>query len=206
MTIVATILIFLGLIQLAIGVAGWTGRLPGNPYVGIRVPEVRKSQELWDTAHRIAGPFWSLAGLTLAAAGALTLNAEGWAWGLVVVAILATLVFIGMGAGMAAHTVALIDARASQDASCGDGGCGCGEGGCGSADDTGAGATAASSCGTDADACCSDTPAEDPAKDCGVTGGCGSCSLNGMCEGGNERFQAPAVDLSGVRKAAEQHS
>lgn len=213
-TILATIFFLLGAGQAITGILGWTGKLPGNPYVGIRVPEVRKSEELWITAHKIAGPFWTLSGLTLMAAGALSLNAHGvGSWLLVVGAVIATLVFVGMGAGIAAHTVAMIDARAQAEGGCDSGSCGCGSGGCGSAEDasaessaTGAATGATTDAAQGSDSCCSSDSAhshDDPSKDCGVTGGCGSCALNGMCEGGNERFQAPEVDLEAVRTAAK---
>ena len=50
----------LAVLLIVVGALGWAAKLPGNPVVGIRVPEVRKSQELWDMAHRVAGPLWVL--------------------------------------------------------------------------------------------------------------------------------------------------
>lgn len=32
----------------------------GNNWIGIYVPEIRKSQENWDITHRIAGPSWAV--------------------------------------------------------------------------------------------------------------------------------------------------
>lgn len=162
MILLAVVLLVIAILTAIIGVLAWTQKLPGNAVIGIRVPEVRKSQELWQTAHRIAGPFWTLAGLFLAFGGIVAASANGWMWLLVVISVVAWLVFLGMGAGMAAHTVALIDAQAAATAS---------------------------------EGCCSSEPS-DPAADCGVSGGCGSCALNGSCEGG------ATIDLEAARRAA----
>ncbi|MDO4911078.1 MAG: SdpI family protein [Corynebacterium sp.] len=129
--IIGVVLLLCALIQCIVGIAGWAQKLPGNPYVGIRVPEVRKTPEMWNTAHRIAGPLWTVGGICLAAAGALCFMDSGWKWLLVVLTIIGWLVFLGMGAGMAANAVAYLDASAKDDGGCGDGGCGCGDGGCG---------------------------------------------------------------------------
>ena len=156
MIVFAVLLLVLAVFTTVVGVLAWRMKLPGNGVIGIRVPEVRKSKEYWDTAHSIAGPLWTLAGIALMFGGFLAFNATGGMWFLVVVTVVAWLVFLGMGAGMAAHTVALMDARG----------------------------------------CCSEKPAADPASDCGVSGGCGSCSLNGACEGGVQ------IDLDAARRAA----
>lgn len=156
MIVFAVLLLVLAVFTTVVGVLAWRMKLPGNGVIGIRVPEVRKSKEYWDTAHSIAGPLWTLAGITLMFGGFLALSATGWIWLLVMITVAAWLVFLGMGAGMAAHTVALMDARR----------------------------------------CCSEKPAEDSASDCGVSGGCGSCSLNGACEGGVQ------IDLDAARRAA----
>ena len=58
--ILGTLCGILAVVLLVVGVLGWTAKLPGNPIFGIRVPEVRKSKELWDMAHRVAGPLLSL--------------------------------------------------------------------------------------------------------------------------------------------------
>lgn len=179
MTAIAVFLFLCAAVLIIVGGLSWTGRLPGNSYIGIRVPEVRKSRELWNTAHRVAGPLWTLAGVVLGFGGLLALSAGGWSWLLVVAAVVACLVFLGMGAGMGAHTVALIDAQRTAESSTG---------------------------------CCSSAPAgsdaseKDPAADCGVSGGCGSCSLQGACEGGSEAFAAEvkSVDLEAVRQAADK--
>ena len=97
------------------GALGWAAKLPGNPVVGIRVPEVRKSQELWDMAHRVAGPLWVLSGVSFVIASLVAFVASGWMWLVVALGVVAAIVFIGMGAGMAAHTVAMVDAKRSRE-------------------------------------------------------------------------------------------
>ncbi|WP_080792089.1 SdpI family protein [Corynebacterium pacaense] len=101
----------LAFLLIVTGVLAWTAKLPGNPAVGIRVPEVRKSQDLWEMAHRVAGPLWTLAGVSLGIASMIAFIAGSWMWIIVVAAVIASLVFIGMGAGMGAHTVAMVDAK-----------------------------------------------------------------------------------------------
>lgn len=169
MIVFAVVLLIIAVFTAIIGGLAWAQKLPGNSVIGIRVPEVRKTQELWDTAHRIAGPLWVLAGVSLFLGAVLSISASGWMWALVALAFVAWLAFLGIGAGMAAHTVALIDAQSAAAIS---------------------------------DGCCSSGSSEsnDPAADCGVTGGCGSCSLQGACEGGGAAFQA--VDLDAARRAA----
>lgn len=173
MIVFAVLLLVLAVFTTLVGVLAWRMKLPGNGVVGIRVPEVRKSQELWDTAHRIAGPLWTLAGGSLALGGIVAFTAAGWMWLVVGLAIVGWLAFLGIGAGMAAHTVALLDARASKQA----------EQGC---------CSSQSSPKTDTVA--------DPAADCGVSGGCGACSLNGACEGGAAALSK--VDVEAARRAA----
>ena len=100
------------------------------------------------------------------------------------------------GPPWAVSTIALYDAKVSAESGSG---CGCGDGdsgcGCGSAT-TNAADTAAD------DACCSDNPA----ADCGVSGGCSSCGLEGLCtdKGSSADATFKPVDKDALRKAAEQ--
>ncbi len=127
----------LAVLLIVTGALAWKAKLPGNPVIGIRVPEVRKSRELWDMAHRVAGPLWVLSGVAWAIAALVSFAATGWMWLVVGLGIIGGLIFLGMGAGMGAHTVAMVDAkRKAQGESSDAGGCAsCGEGGCGSAAD-----------------------------------------------------------------------
>lgn len=117
--IFGVILLLLGLILTVIGGLAWAAKLPGNGVVGIRVPEVRKSQDLWELAHRIAGPFWALGGISLLFGACFAFIAQGWLWVLPVLSVLISLVAVGAGAGQAAHAVAVIDARRMIEAETG---------------------------------------------------------------------------------------
>lgn len=123
----------LAVLLVVTGVLAWKAKLPGNPVLGIRVPEVRKSQELWDMAHRVAGPLWVLSGVAWAIASLMAFAATGWMWLVVGLAVIGGLVFLGMGAGMGAHTVAMVDAKRKAEGADSGGCSSCGEGGCGSA-------------------------------------------------------------------------
>ena len=243
--ILGVLLILLGIAVAVIGILAITKRLPGNKWIGIHVPEVRKSRELWDLAHRVASPSWLVSALAFIASGAISLTASGWMWFVVVGGVLAGMVMLGVGAAMGAHTVALYDAQ-RETAGDDDGGCGSSSGGCGccsggddapqtseataststSTAEPAAGATAASAgcCDSSAPAasggCCDSTPedkADDPAADCGVEGGCGSCALQGSChpDDAGHPMNDPAtaawlsgskstIDMSAARNAAAQ--
>lgn len=123
MLIIGVLLLVIALCQTVVGVLAWGKKLPGNPYVGLRVPQVRTSQEAWDAAHRIAGPLWTAGGLTLLMGGVLALTAHGWMWLLVLAAVVLWLLFLGTGAGTAAKAASLFE-TADDDA---EGGC-CSEG------------------------------------------------------------------------------
>jgi len=160
LVVLVVLLACAALVLCAVGVLGTTGRLPGNKVLGVRTPETYRSREAWVLAHRAAGPSFLGAGLVLAL-GALGLGlVGGWTGGLVAVVALAVAIVLLNLAGLAGSRAAAAWGAAQEDA--GDGCCG----------------------GTDgaADGGCAPGDAADPASDCGVSGGCGSCALNGMCE------------------------
>lgn len=111
MTIFAVVLAVLGVAVLAVGGLAWTGKLPGNSVVGIRVPEVRKSKELWVLAHQVAAPMWVFAGVLFLFAAAFATILVGCGVLVPIILVIAALAAIGAGAGRGAHTVAAIDAR-----------------------------------------------------------------------------------------------
>lgn len=127
--VIGVILLVLAAALLILGGLAWSRKLPGNGIIGIRVPEVRKSRELWDAAHRVAGPLWVVGGISLLLSALLAFTATGWMWLIVVLLGLAAVVLLGMGAGTGARAVSILDPQ-NQDAgcsSCSDGGsCGCG--------------------------------------------------------------------------------
>lgn len=213
MIVIPVILLVVALVVAVVAGLAWSAKLPGNGYVGIRAPEARKSRENWDITHRVAGPPWAVSALAFAGAAALAFvaiqpNASSWMWLWVVVTGLLGLAMLGVGGAIGSHTIALYDAKKSAES--GSDGC-CSSGG---SSDAGCG------CGSDdATACDTNTAAaapHDPSADCGVTGGCGSCGLNGMCEDGNATFgsandrtagdtaanRSAAVDRDALRRAA----
>ncbi|PWD97338.1 hypothetical protein DEQ16_00265 [Dietzia maris] len=183
--VVMVLLAGLALVIAGTGVAALVGMLPGNGVLGVRTPETRRSPEAWELANRAAGPAFLGSGLVLLL-GALALGLiGGWVGGLVVVvSVVGSLALLSV-AGLAGARAAAIWAAAED----GDqAGCGCGPDGCGGHSGTNAADTGCADGSADSPGgACSPTDAGpgapgDPAADCGVTGGCGSCALQGMCE------------------------
>ncbi|WKD60041.1 SdpI family protein [Corynebacterium caspium] len=108
-------LLAIAIFQLAIATMAWKQRLPGNRFIGLRVPEVRKSADIWNTAHRVAAPLWLLSGVAFGFAGLSAWNATGWGWALPVVLFIIALAAYGAGAAQGAHTAAAVDARRIQE-------------------------------------------------------------------------------------------
>ncbi|RAV31456.1 SdpI family protein [Corynebacterium heidelbergense] len=176
--ILASVAFLVGAALLVMGLLGATGQLPGNSVFGLRIPEVRKSKENWQLAHKIAAPSWIGAGCAWVAAGALVLRGGGWLLLLAAALALVGLFLMGMGAGLAASTMARREQVAAEQAGDGCGGAGGG--------------------------CCSTPPAPSPAA-CASGEACGSCGLNGACESaGHGGVPAPNVDLSAARRAAAE--
>lgn len=201
MIVIPVITLVLAVCIAVVAGLAWSAKLPGNNWIGIRAPEARKSQENWDITHRVAGPPWAVSAVAFLGAAMLAFlairpEASGWMWLWYAVALLAGIAMLGVGAAIGSHTIALYDAKVSAESGSG---CGCGDGdsgcGCGSAT-TDAVDTAAD------DACCSDNPA----ADCGVSGGCSSCGLEGLCtdKGSSANAAFKPVDKDALRKAAEQ--
>lgn len=184
MIVLTVILAILGIAVLAVGVLALVGKLPGNSIVGLRIPEVRKSEANWVMGHKIAAPAWTGAGVVLLGAALLSPKVSGWLWLVLALLIVGALFLLGLGAALASHTLAQVDAqRLQQQAAAEDAAGGC----CG-----GAGDEVASP-----DACASGNA-------------CGSCALNGSCEGGGAAFDsaqaaskapAPKVDMDAARRA-----
>ncbi|CAM2883308.1 SdpI family protein [Corynebacterium jeikeium] len=181
MIVLTIVLVIVGLAFFIAGLLGAVGKLPGNPVVGLRVPEVRKSEELWNTAHRIVGPAWMGAGAAFMGAALITLKVSGWMWLIFALLLVGAVFLIGLGSALGAHTVARLDARAAQleaaSSSC-----------CSSGDAT-------------SDSCCGDSSEANGASGAGSDGAvsaeacasgqaCGSCSLNGSCQGGGVDWEA----------------
>lgn len=178
--VVLVLLVGLALMVGGTGLLALTGKLPGNDVLGVRTPETRRSPEAWKLANRSAGPAFLGSGLVILL-GTLALGLIGGWIGVVVVVVAAVIAIALLNvAGIAGARAAAIWQAGQGD----EGGCGCGPDGCGGSHDSEDGGCApggetgdsGSTTGGPAD------PAVDPASDCGVTGGCGSCALQGMCE------------------------
>ncbi|WP_426717966.1 SdpI family protein [Corynebacterium auriscanis] len=199
MIVLTIVLAILGIAVLTVGIMALTGNLPGNSAVGLRIPEVRKSKENWIMGHKIAGPAWAGAGAVLLGAALLSAKVSGWMWLVLALLVVGAVFLLGLGAALASHTMARVDAQrlhaeaAAEDAA---GGC-CG--GSGAADS-----------GTDS---CGDVAS---AEACASGNACGSCALNGSCEGGGAAFDAaktsatttakPQVDMDAARRAVAQRN
>lgn len=158
MIVLSVLLCVIGLAVLVTGVLAVTAKLPGNKWVGLRVPEARKSREMWDTGHRIAGPTWTGAGIALVAAGLVSLQG-GWMWVIAGLLLVGALFLIGMGAALAAQTLAKIDhakAKKAEEARAAAGCCSSGSQGSTGASDSSQDA-GADSCGGDCGGSCADS-------------------------------------------------
>lgn len=187
MIVLSVLLFILGAAVLVTGLMGLTGTLPGNRWVGLRIPEVRKSEELWTTGHRIVGPFWTGAGVAVLLGGLVSLQG-GWLWIVAVVLLLGGLGLVGVGAANAAHIVAQIDLRKGQEAEQARAAAGC----CSSGNNASSAAPASTASATSA-----------KADSCG-----GSCDDCGACDHGDAdlagtttALSSPMLDLDAARRA-----
>lgn len=183
MIVLTVVLVVVGLAFFIAGLLGAVEKLPGNPVVGLRIPEVRKTEELWNTAHRIVGPAWMGAGAAFIGAALITLKVSGWMWLVFALLLVGAAFLIGLGSALGAHAVARLDARAAQleaaESSCCSSGDATSDSCCGDSS-AAAGAGQAAGAGTGAVS----------AEACASGQACGSCSLNGSCEGGGVNWEA----------------
>lgn len=193
MIVLTVLLVVVGLAFFIAGLLGAVGKLPGNPVVGLRIPEVRKTEELWNTAHRIVGPAWMGAGAAFLGAALITLKVSGWMWLVFALLLVGAAFLIGLGSALGAHAVARLDARAAQLEAANSSCCSSGDATSDSCCDDSSEAPGASD---SAGACCSDGSGVGAeagavsAEACASGQACGSCSLNGSCEGGGVDWEA----------------
>ncbi|AWB82859.1 hypothetical protein C3B44_11415 [Corynebacterium yudongzhengii] len=109
MIVVGVVLSLLAIALLVIGGMAFARKLPGNSYIGIRVAEVRKSPEVWEAAHHVAGTFWLFGGVALTFGALISFIAEGWLWLIPVGAVIVAVVAVGAGANVGARTAAALD-------------------------------------------------------------------------------------------------
>lgn len=197
--IAGIILGVLAVALLVVGFLGWRRRLPGNKYVGMRIPEVRKNKDVWDAAHQVAGPLWMVAAASLGVGSMLAFAAGNvpWLWLLVILAVIGALVLISMGANFGAQTAHVLDKHAADQDAAASGCCSAG--------------------GNQGDL--SGVAMPDEGSICGSDGGCGSCThecaskLKAPSDLNSDVPQTaptsapqaptePEVDLDAVRRAA----
>ncbi len=150
---------------LIVGLVGLTGRLRPNRWVGVRNDQTLRDDALWRTANRVAGPAVIAAG-AIFAGGACATGGSGSPWGYAYFAgtLVAGVFLAGFGALQGARA-ASIQAHLQT-------GLVASTPGVHTAGDTTAAGTADGSAATE------DGTA---AEACGVSGGCGSCALAGLC-------------------------
>jgi MFS family permease len=159
MIVLSVLLFIVAVAVLVTGILAATGTLPGNSWVGLRIPEVRKSRQMWVTAHKIAGVPWVGAGVAFLGAALVSLKG-GWLWIITALLVVGGLFLIGMGAALAASTAARLDHLRAKEAEERRAAAGCCSSGNGSAE--------ADSCGGDCGGDCSghaDTALSTPALD-----------------------------------------
>lgn len=115
MQIVGILVLILAVLVIVVGILGWTQRLPGNSYIGLRIPEVRKSREMWQLAHKMAGPIWVTGGIAAFFASLLLFTDSGWLWLLAGVLFVIALVFVSLGASAGARAVSIVSAQEDND-------------------------------------------------------------------------------------------
>ncbi|WP_280393178.1 SdpI family protein, partial [Nocardia brasiliensis] len=109
MFVVALVLFVLGLVALATGALGLTGRLPRNRFVGVHTEAALSDDETFRVANRIAAPTSLAAGALLLAGGLVVLAAGGFAALFVAVGVAVVALFtLGAGANAAAARAAAI--------------------------------------------------------------------------------------------------
>ena len=205
--VVAQVVFFLlGAALIGAGCLALAGRLPGNPWFGVRTPETRQVEQAWVLANRTAGPGFVVAGVGLVAGGLGLLTLPGWlAIAFAIFTVLFAMVMVSYAGLMGAKAAAIWRAQAEQDGTLPEVlmpfGSASGESCCG-----GSGAVADAAVVSEFDGTTGASHASvvsgargsadaegsagaggvaqaqnDPAADCGVSGGCSSCSLSGMC-------------------------
>lgn len=115
MMIVGILLALFACALFVLGGLAFAKKLPGNNYVGIRVSEVRKSQEIWEAAHHVAGTFWLVGAVALTFGAFTAFIAAGWLWILPILSVVIALVAIGAGANVGARTAATLAVAEEAD-------------------------------------------------------------------------------------------
>lgn len=100
-------MLLLAALLLVVGLLATFRKLPGNSVIGLRVEEVRKSKDIWDTAHAVAGPVWAWGGVALIFGGVVALRAQGLMWVIPAVAFIVAILAVSVGANLGARAAVL---------------------------------------------------------------------------------------------------
>ena len=174
MAIVWIVLSLLGVAIFVVGLLAKIGRLPGNKYIGLRVPEVRGSKEVWDGAHRVTGPLWMASGFSLLFSSLVFFTRTGPLVISAVALMFLALATLGLGASLGARTAVVLakEEKKKKDAE----------------------SSCCSSTGQEKSQAAID-------EVCGDSGGdCGTCSTGG-CEG---PARGSHLDLQALREAVRK--
>ncbi|GED96168.1 hypothetical protein nbrc107697_02070 [Gordonia crocea] len=165
--VVAAIAAVSGVAWIALGIAGWTGLLRRNRYVGIRSKETMRSERAFTTANRVVAPGLIATGMLALVAAGLAATQKGVA-GIILglIGLVVALALVGLLSGAAIRAVAGLPADPEPS-------------GCGS--ECGCGGHGEESPAADAQACATD---EDI---CGTGTTCGGCEMRDACFDGSER-------------------
>ncbi len=96
------------------GALATAGKLPGNKWIGLHVPAVRKDPGIWNQAHKVAGPFWVLAALALAFGAAFSFIASGWVWIMPAIAAVAAVISASVGGNFGARAATMVEHAREQ--------------------------------------------------------------------------------------------
>lgn len=132
MLAVGIIMLIVAALLLIVGALAATGNLPGNNVIGLRLIEIRRSRAAWDNAHKVAGPFWVLSGVSLFFGGIVALNASGWMWLIPAAMAAVCLLALSVGSNLGSRAAYLFDQAQAEEEGCGDS-CNCGGDSCTSA-------------------------------------------------------------------------
>lgn len=119
MVVLGCVLAALAVVLVLVGALAWTRHLPGNKYVGIKVPEVRESREVWDAVHQFAGPLWLASGVAMAVAAVPPFSGVSWLLIISLVGVAASVYFFGLGSSMGARAAGVLVREKSSGGCCG---------------------------------------------------------------------------------------
>ena len=119
MVVLGCVLAALAVVLLLVGALAWTRHLPGHKYVGIKVPEVRESREVWDAVHQFAGPLWLASGVAMAVAAVPPFSGVSWLLIISLVGVAASVYFFGLGSSMGARAAGVLVREESSGGCCG---------------------------------------------------------------------------------------